>query len=109
MIEPSHTSVRSWDQWSLGGDNNNCFDRLRKGQSLVCIRELKVVVYAASTCGLKSVRSSRLQLTLDYTGALVDPLLLAHRGPKLSGVSVHRSPKLLSEVTTAALRIRNPQ
>ena len=42
--EPSHISVRSWGQWSLGDDNNNYIDHLREGQSLVCIRELEVVV-----------------------------------------------------------------
>jgi hypothetical protein len=35
VIEPSHISVRSWGQWSLGSDNNNYFDHLREGQSLV--------------------------------------------------------------------------
>ena len=58
MIEPSHISVRSWGQCSLGDDNNNYIDHLRKGQSLVCIRELEVVVDAASIGGLKSARSS---------------------------------------------------
>ena len=49
MIEPSHISVRSWGQWSIGDDNINYIDHLQKGQSLVCIRELEVVVDAAST------------------------------------------------------------
>ena len=54
MIEPSHISFRSWAQWSLGDDNINYIDHLREGRSLVCIRELEVVVDAASTGGLKS-------------------------------------------------------
>ena len=58
MIEPSHISVRSWGQWSLSDHNNNYIDHLRKGQSLVCIRELEVVVDAASKGGLVSARSS---------------------------------------------------
>ena len=58
MIGPSHISVGSWGQWSLGDDNNNYFDHLLKGQSLVCIRELEVVVDAASTGELKPARSS---------------------------------------------------
>ena len=37
MIEPSHISVRSWGQWSLGDDNINYIDHLRRGQSLVLI------------------------------------------------------------------------
>jgi hypothetical protein len=57
MIKPSHISVRSWGQWSLGGDNNN-IDHLRKGQPLVCIRGLEVVVDAASIGGLKPARSA---------------------------------------------------
>ena len=44
MIEPSHISVRSWGQWSLGGDNNNYIDHLQKGQPLVCISEVDDVV-----------------------------------------------------------------
>ena len=58
MIEPSHVSVRSWGQWSLCNDDNNFIDRLRVSQSLVCIRELEVVVDAASKGGLKSAGSS---------------------------------------------------
>ena len=58
VIEPSHISVRSWGQWSLGNDNINYIDHLWKGQSLVCIRELEVVVDAASTGGLESAGSS---------------------------------------------------
>ncbi len=58
MIEPSHISVRSWSQWSLGDDNINYNDHLQKGQSLVCIRELEVVVDAASPGGLKPAGSS---------------------------------------------------
>jgi hypothetical protein len=58
MIGPSHISVGSWGQWSLGGDNNNYIDHLQKGQPLVCIRGVEVVVDAASTGGLKSALSS---------------------------------------------------
>jgi len=58
MIEPSHISVRSWSQWSLGDDNINYNDHLQKGQSLVCIKEFEVVVDAASTSELKSAGSS---------------------------------------------------
>ena len=58
MIGPSHISVGSWGQWSLGGDNNNYIDHLEKGQPLVCIRGVEVVVDAASTGGLKSALSS---------------------------------------------------
>ena len=58
LIEPSHISVRSWGQWSLGDDNINYIDHLQKGQSVVCIRELEVVVVAVSTGGLKSAGSS---------------------------------------------------
>ena len=54
MIGPSHISVGSWGQWSLGNDNNNYIDHLREGRSLVCIRELEVVIDAASTGGLQS-------------------------------------------------------
>ena len=36
-------------QWSQSGDHNNNIDHLQKGQSVVCIRELEVVVDAAST------------------------------------------------------------
>ena len=58
VIEPSHISVRSWGQWSLGSNNNNYIDHLQKGQSLVCISEVEVVVDAASIGGLQSARSS---------------------------------------------------
>ena len=58
MIEPSHISVRSWGQWSLGDDNINYIDHLREGRSVVCIREVEVVVDAVSTGGLKPARSS---------------------------------------------------
>ena len=59
MIEPSHISVRSWGQWSLGDDNINYIDHLGRFQSMVCISELEVVVDAASTEGPKSARSSK--------------------------------------------------
>ena len=58
MIEPSHISVGSKVQWFLGGDNNNYIDQLRKGQSVVCVEELEVVVDAVSTGGPKSALSS---------------------------------------------------
>ena len=44
MIEPSHISVRSWSQWSLGDDNNNYIDHLRKGRSLDAMGEVEDVV-----------------------------------------------------------------
>ena len=58
MIEPSHISVRSWGQWSLGGDNNNYIDHLRRSQSLVLMVVVEDVVDAASIGGLKPARSS---------------------------------------------------
>ena len=58
MIEPSHISVRSWGQWSLGNDNINYIDHLQKGQPLVCISEVEVVVDAASKCEQLSARSA---------------------------------------------------
>ena len=45
-------------EWSPDGDNNNYIDHLREGRSVVCIREVEVVVDAASIGGLKSVGSS---------------------------------------------------
>ena len=44
MIEPSHISVRSWGQWSLGNDNNNYIDHLRRSQSLVLMVVVEEVV-----------------------------------------------------------------
>ena len=58
MIEPSHISVRSWGQCSLGDDNNNYFDHLQKGQPLVGIGEVEVVVDAAFKGELKPARSA---------------------------------------------------
>ena len=58
MIEPSHISVRSWGQWSLGDDNINYIDHLREGRSVVCTKEVEVVVDAAAIGGLKSAGSS---------------------------------------------------
>ena len=53
VIEPSHISVRTWGHWSLGDDNNYYFDHLREGQSLVSIREVKVVAEVVLTGGTK--------------------------------------------------------
>ena len=58
VIEPSHISVRSWGQWSLGSDNNNFIDHLRRSQSLVLMVVVEVVVDAASKGGLQSALSS---------------------------------------------------
>ena len=74
MIEPSHISVRSWGQWSLGEDNINYIDHLRKGQSLVCIRELEVVVDAASIGGLLSAWSSKAPLNFGLHGCTGYPI-----------------------------------
>ncbi len=62
-------------EWSQDGDNNNFIDHLQKGQSLVCIRELEVVVDAASTGGQNQYVLHRPHLTLNFTGALVTPVM----------------------------------
>ena len=58
MMKSSPIGSRYTDEWPRDGDNNNYIDHLQKDYSVVCIRELEVVVDAASTGGPKSARSS---------------------------------------------------